>query len=206
MNWSATKPASLIKQYELLVDGKSMSTVPGTAASAKATLALGTHKVAVRTVHQSGNTAASAAATVTAETTAPSFTTKPTFALRNGTVNTTGVPLTLAWKATDAAALKEVRLTAPVAKAYGPASYSAIMARHPELRPTAVAEARTHGLSYAAWARCPSPSSRSPTYSPHGMADQAAPPSPTGAGVGPVGACLVSPCCENPYFNRSWNV
>ncbi|PWE11251.1 N-acetylmuramoyl-L-alanine amidase [Streptomyces sp. BSE7F] len=125
VNWSATTPASLIKQYELLVDGKSMSSVPGTATSAKATLALGTHKVAVRAVHQSGSSATSAAATVTAETTAPSFTTKPTLALRNGTVNTTGVPLNLAWKATDAVALKEVRLTAPVAKTYGPATYSA---------------------------------------------------------------------------------
>ncbi|MGC2998533.1 N-acetylmuramoyl-L-alanine amidase [Streptomyces sp. G35A] len=125
VNWAATTPASLIKQYELLVDGKSVATMSGTAASAMATLAPGTHQVAVRAVHQSGSTATSAAATVTAETTAPSFTTKPTLALRKGTVNTTGVPLTLARKATDTAALKEVRLTAPVAQVYGPATYSA---------------------------------------------------------------------------------
>lgn len=125
VNWGATTPASLIRQYELLVDGKSVVTVPGTATSAKATLAPGTHKVAVRAVHQSGSAATSAAATVVAETTAPSFTTKPALALRTGTVNTTGVPLTLAWKATDTAALKEVRLTAPVAKTYGPTTFSA---------------------------------------------------------------------------------
>jgi uncharacterized protein with LGFP repeats len=125
VNWSATTPASLIKQYELLVDGKTVATTAGTAASAKATLALGTHKVAVRAVHQSGKTATTAAATVIAETTAPTFTTKPTLSLRTGTVNTTAVPLTLSWKATDSAALKEVRLTAPVTKTYGPTTHSA---------------------------------------------------------------------------------
>ncbi len=40
-------------------------------------------------------------------------------------VNATAVPLTLKWKATDTAALKEVRLTAPVAKTYGPTTGSA---------------------------------------------------------------------------------
>ncbi|MEV0925692.1 N-acetylmuramoyl-L-alanine amidase [Streptomyces spongiicola] len=125
VNWSATTPSSLISKYELLVDGKVAATTAGTATSAKATLAVGTRKVGVRAVHQSGKTATSAAATVIAETTAPTFTTKPSLALRTGTVNTTAVPLTLSWKATDSAALKEVRLTAPVAKTYGPTTYSA---------------------------------------------------------------------------------
>ncbi|MEV0961861.1 N-acetylmuramoyl-L-alanine amidase [Streptomyces sp. NPDC049910] len=125
VNWSATTPSSLISKYELLVDGKVAATTAGTATSAKATLAAGTRKVGVRAVHQSGKTATSAAVTVIAETTAPTFTTKPSLALRTGTVNTTAVPLTLSWKATDSAALKEVRLTAPVARAYGPTTYSA---------------------------------------------------------------------------------
>lgn len=60
-----------------------------------------------------------------AEQTAPAFSTKPNLALRTGTVNTTAVPLTLKWKATDAASLKEVRLTAPVARTYGPTTTSA---------------------------------------------------------------------------------
>ncbi|MFD9970503.1 peptidoglycan recognition protein [Streptomyces sp. NPDC059011] len=125
VNWSATTPSSLISKYELLVDGKVAATTAGTATSAKATLAAGTRKVSVRAVHQSGRTATSAAATVVAETTAPTFSTKPSLALRTGTVNTTAVPLTLSWKATDTAALKEVRLTAPLAKTYGPTTYSA---------------------------------------------------------------------------------
>lgn len=120
MGWAATTPSSLITKYELLVDGKTAATTAGTATSAKATLAVGTHKVQVRATHQSGRTALSSAATVVAETTAPSFTTKPSLVLRTGTVNTTAVPLKLTWKATDSAALKQVRLTAPVTATYGP--------------------------------------------------------------------------------------
>ncbi|MEU9983533.1 N-acetylmuramoyl-L-alanine amidase [Streptomyces sp. NPDC050856] len=125
VNWKATTPASLITRYELLVDGQTVATTAATATSAKTALTAGTHKVAVRAVHQSGKTATTTAATVIAETTAPTFTTKPALALRTGTVNTTAVPLTLSWKATDSAALKEVRLTTPVARTYGPTLYSA---------------------------------------------------------------------------------
>jgi hypothetical protein len=125
VNWKAATPASLVTRYELLVDGKVAATAANTATSAKTTLALGSHTVAVRAVHVSGKTATTAAATVVAETTAPAFTTKPNLALRTGTVNTGAVPVTLRWKATDAAALKEVRLTAPVARTYGPTTTSA---------------------------------------------------------------------------------
>lgn len=125
VNWSTTTPSELITKNELLVDGKVAASVSGATTSAKATLAVGTHKVSVRSVHQSGKTATSAAATVVAETTAPTFTTKPALALRAGVVDTTAVPVTLSWKAADSAALKEVRLTAPVAKTYGPTTTSA---------------------------------------------------------------------------------
>ncbi|MFV5994472.1 N-acetylmuramoyl-L-alanine amidase [Streptomyces sp. NPDC056231] len=125
VGWSASTPSAFISKYELLVDGKSVATAAGTATSAKATLGAGTHTVQVRATHQSGKTTLSAAATVVADQTAPSFTTKPNLALRTGTVNTTAVPLTLKWKATDTASLKEVRLTAPVAKTYGPTTTSA---------------------------------------------------------------------------------
>ncbi|MFD5115689.1 N-acetylmuramoyl-L-alanine amidase [Streptomyces sp. NPDC058391] len=125
VNWSATTPVSLISKHELLVDGKVAATTAGTGTSAKATLAIGSHKISVRAVHQSGKTSTTAAATVIAETTAPTFTAKPALALRAGTVNTTAVPLTLSWKATDSAALKEVRLTTPASATYGPTTYSA---------------------------------------------------------------------------------
>ncbi|MEU9063471.1 N-acetylmuramoyl-L-alanine amidase [Streptomyces sp. NPDC048430] len=125
VNWSTTTPAVLVKQYALLVDGKPVVTIAGTATSATTALGLGTHTVAVRATHLSGSTTTSAAATVVAETTAPTFTTKPTLSLRSGTVNTAAVPVKLSWKATDSAALKEVRLTSPLAKTYGPTTTSA---------------------------------------------------------------------------------
>ncbi|MET4925420.1 N-acetylmuramoyl-L-alanine amidase [Streptomyces sp. PSRA5] len=125
VSWSATTPTALIKQYELLVDGKPVTTGAGTSTSAKATLTVGDHTVAVRATHISGKTSTSSAATVVAERTAPVFTAKPSLELRTGTVNTTAVPVTLKWKATDGAALKEVRLTSPTAKTYGPTTTSA---------------------------------------------------------------------------------
>ncbi|MER6500255.1 N-acetylmuramoyl-L-alanine amidase [Streptomyces sp. NPDC001455] len=125
VGWSASTPSVFVSKYELLVDGKSVATTAGTATSAKATLAVGTHKVQVRATHQSGKVTTSAAVTMVADQSAPSFVTKPNLALRTGTVNTAAVPLTLKWKATDTAALKEVRLTAPVAKTYGPTTTSA---------------------------------------------------------------------------------
>jgi hypothetical protein len=159
VKWSASTPAALVKEYDVLVDGEVTATVAGTATSAEVKLAPGTHRIAVQGVHQSGRTAVSADVTVLAETappttdvttpaatpspttkattpaatpspttkattpadtTPPVFSTKPNLALRTGTVSTTAVPLTLRWKATDTVGLKEVRLTAPVAKTYGP--------------------------------------------------------------------------------------
>ncbi|PZG84904.1 N-acetylmuramoyl-L-alanine amidase, partial [Streptomyces sp. NTH33] len=131
VNWAATTPSALIGTYELLVDGKPVATAAGTATSAKATLAPGSHQVQVRATHQSGKAATSAAVTVVAETTAPTFPTKPALALRTGTVNTTAVPVTLSWKASDDAALKEVRLTAPATATYGPATTSAGLTAKP---------------------------------------------------------------------------
>ncbi|KRV50680.1 N-acetylmuramoyl-L-alanine amidase [Wenjunlia vitaminophila] len=120
VNWTASTPAALISRYELLVDGKVVATTAGSATSARATLALGSHAVQVRAVHQSGKTTTTSAATVVAETTPPTFTTKPYTTLRLGTVNVSAVPITLRWKATDNAALKSVKLTKPTTSTYGP--------------------------------------------------------------------------------------
>ncbi|MFH8398307.1 peptidoglycan recognition protein [Streptomyces anulatus] len=125
VGWKATTPAAFVKSYELLVGGKPVATVKGNVTSAPATLVAGKHSVQVRATHQSGKTSLSPIATVVADTAPPVFSTKPALTLRTGTVNSTAVPLTLKWKATDAASLKEVRLTAPVAKTYGPTTVSA---------------------------------------------------------------------------------
>ncbi|WP_228974811.1 N-acetylmuramoyl-L-alanine amidase [Streptomyces sp. DH12] len=125
VNWTSTTPSTLVKSHDLLVDGQVAATATGSATSATTALPPGTRKVQVRAVHHSGRTTTTPAATVVAETTAPVFTTRPALALRAGTVDTTAVPLTLSWKATDTTALKEVRLTSPVARTYGPSVYSA---------------------------------------------------------------------------------
>lgn len=123
--WSTTTPGSLISKVELLVDGRVVTSVPGTATSASTTLAAGSHKVAVRAVHQSGRTsAATTALTVVADATAPTFSTTPRITLRAGTVNTTAVPVTLAWKAADNAALKQVSLLSPTTATFGPTTTS----------------------------------------------------------------------------------
>jgi uncharacterized protein with LGFP repeats len=123
-HWSATTPASLIKSFQLLVDGKTVATTSGTATSVGTTLALGSHTVAVRAVHQSGKTVTTAALNVVAETTAPTFTTSPKLSLRTGTVNTSAVPVTLGWKATDNKALRYVKLLAPTTATFGPTTTS----------------------------------------------------------------------------------
>ncbi|KUM77564.1 N-acetylmuramoyl-L-alanine amidase [Streptomyces griseorubiginosus] len=123
VKWSTTTPGSLISKFELLVDGNVVTTVPGTATSANTTLAAGSHKVAVRAVHQSGKTdekSTTTALTVVADTTAPVFATTPKLTLRTGTVETAAVPVTLGWKATDAQALKQVNLTSPTTATFGP--------------------------------------------------------------------------------------
>ncbi|MGI5436711.1 peptidoglycan recognition protein family protein [Streptomyces shenzhenensis] len=119
VKWSATTPASLISRYELLVDGKSVATLAGSATSAGTTLAVGSHTVAVRAVHQSGRTATSTSVKVVADTTAPTFTSSPKLSLRTGTVNTTAVPVALGWKAADETALRQVKLLSPTAATFG---------------------------------------------------------------------------------------
>ncbi|MEU6549725.1 N-acetylmuramoyl-L-alanine amidase [Streptomyces sp. NPDC046915] len=123
-HWTTTTPAALIKGFELLVDGKTAATAPGTATSAGTILPQGSHTLAVRAVHQSGKTATTAALNVVAETTAPTFTTPTKLSLRTGTVNTGAVPVTLGWKATDNTALSSVKLLSPTTATFGPTTTS----------------------------------------------------------------------------------
>ncbi|MGE9693691.1 N-acetylmuramoyl-L-alanine amidase [Streptomyces sp. CH6] len=131
MRWSATTPSTLVNRYEVLVDGKVAVSAKATATSAALTFASGTHTVAVRAVHVSGKASTTANTTVVVDKTAPSFGTKPSTALRTGTVSAGAVPVSLKWAATDAAALKEVRLTKPSAATYGPTTKSASLTAKP---------------------------------------------------------------------------
>ncbi|MFE2536880.1 N-acetylmuramoyl-L-alanine amidase [Streptomyces sp. NPDC059371] len=120
VNWTTTTASAFIRRFDVLVDGKVATTGGPAATSAPLTLTPGSHTLAVRVTHISGNTTVTAGTTVVAETTAPTFSTKPSLALRTGTVDTTAVPVTLNWKGADNSTLKEVRLTKPSAHTYGP--------------------------------------------------------------------------------------
>ncbi|WP_424858441.1 peptidoglycan recognition protein family protein [Streptomyces sp. SAI-170] len=123
VRWAATTPGSLIKNFQVLVDGQVVATTSGAGSAKRITLALGSHTVAVRATHQSDRTTTTAPLTVVAETTAPTFTSAPTLTLRTGTVNTTAVPVTLSWKATDDQALRYVKLLSPATATFSSAAY-----------------------------------------------------------------------------------
>ncbi|MFJ8081789.1 peptidoglycan recognition protein [Streptomyces sp. NPDC096205] len=122
VRWSATTPASLISRYEVLVDGNVVATTSGAGSAKAVTLAVGSHTVAVRAVHVSGKAVETTPLTVVADATAPTFTTTPKLALRTGTVNTTAVPVTLSWKATDDKALRYTKLLSPTTATFSAAA------------------------------------------------------------------------------------
>ncbi|MDQ0797267.1 peptidoglycan recognition protein [Streptomyces sp. B1I3] len=64
VNWSTTTPSSLISGFELVVDGRTVTSVAGRVRTASTTLVPGSHKVAVKAVHQSGRTTVTAAVNV----------------------------------------------------------------------------------------------------------------------------------------------
>ncbi|WP_225992640.1 peptidoglycan recognition protein family protein [Actinomadura montaniterrae] len=104
--------------YEVRVDGTVAATPAAGASSAALTLQPGTHSVVVHAKYSDGSTADSPASTVVADVTKPVFATPPALALRRATVNTTAVPVTLGWKATDNALLTSVKATSPAAKTF----------------------------------------------------------------------------------------
>ncbi|MFD8260649.1 N-acetylmuramoyl-L-alanine amidase [Streptomyces griseoluteus] len=116
VRWSTSTPTSLLSGAEVLVDGISVAKVAGTATSASVTLTSGRHTVQVRAAHVSGKTATSAAVTVTADTTRPTYPTAPLAQLGKGTVNTAAVPVTVTWKAADDNGLRSQAATSPTAK------------------------------------------------------------------------------------------
>ncbi|MEH0842029.1 peptidoglycan recognition protein [Micromonospora sp. CPCC 205711] len=112
-SWSVSTPTALISRFEVLVDGRVVATAAATARSVGVTVTPGTHTLQVRGVHRLGRTATTAGQTVIGDTTLPTFPRAPEISLRTGTVNTTGVPVTLSWQPADNVALRTVSLTAP---------------------------------------------------------------------------------------------
>lgn len=115
VRWTTTTPSTLLTGTEVLVDGATAARTAGSTFSTPVTLTAGRHTLQIRTTHISGRTTTSAAVTVIADTTKPTYPTAPSAALRTGTVNTAAIPLTVTWKATDDNGLHAQAATAPVA-------------------------------------------------------------------------------------------
>ncbi|MFB7292281.1 N-acetylmuramoyl-L-alanine amidase [Actinacidiphila glaucinigra] len=125
VSWTESTPTAVIKRFEVLVDGKVAATAKATATSAPITVAAGRHTVTVRAVHMSNKTATSASSySVVGDTTKPTFTTAPSVKIRNATVSSTSVPVSVTWKAADTGALKSVAATAPSTATFGPTTTS----------------------------------------------------------------------------------
>ena len=122
LNWTIGAPAGQVARFELVVDGRTVGSVPATTTSAPVTLADGAHRVAVRAVYATGTTTIAPAAAVVSDATAPVFSKPPELAFRGGTVSTTSAPVTLTWRATDAIKLTSVALTTPTTATFGPAT------------------------------------------------------------------------------------
>ncbi|MDN3265886.1 N-acetylmuramoyl-L-alanine amidase [Streptomyces sp. CSDS2] len=115
VRWTTATPTALLSGAEVLVDGATVVKTSGSASSAAITLTGGRHTVQVRATHVSGKTTTSAAVTVIADTTRPTYPTAPSAALRTGTVNTAGVPVTVTWKAADDNGVRAQAATSPTA-------------------------------------------------------------------------------------------
>jgi hypothetical protein len=115
LNWTVATPSELLARFELVVDGRTVGSVPGTARSAPVQLADGPHRVAVRAVHVSNKTAITPSASLVSDATAPVFSKAPDLAFRSGTVSTSSAPVTLSWKVADAVKLASVALVSPAA-------------------------------------------------------------------------------------------
>ncbi|MEU6345188.1 N-acetylmuramoyl-L-alanine amidase [Streptomyces sp. NPDC046977] len=123
--WKESTPAAVIKNFQVLVDGKVVTTAGRTATSAAITVPAGKHTVTVQTVHISNKvTKAATSYTIVGDTTKPTFTTAPEVKIRNAGVSDTSVPVTVTWKAADNTVLKGSAGTSPSAASFGPTTTS----------------------------------------------------------------------------------
>lgn len=121
VHWAAATTSSSVTGYEVLVDGVSVAKAASTATSAAITVSgTGTHSVVVQTDYGSGVPAKSAAVTLVADNTPPSFPSAPVPVLRTGaTASTTSVPVTVSWAAAkDNTKVASVAATSPSAATF----------------------------------------------------------------------------------------
>ncbi|MFC4055939.1 peptidoglycan recognition protein [Actinomadura syzygii] len=115
LNWTPADGAS----YTVSVDGATAASPAAGDKSATVDLAPGTHAVQLNATFADGTTSASPQFTVVADTTRPAVSSLA-LALRKSTVNSTAIPVTFGWKATDNTLLAALKATSPAAKTFTP--------------------------------------------------------------------------------------
>jgi hypothetical protein len=142
ISWADSTPTSLLVGYTVLVDGRPAVVTAPDVRTAAVDLTTGNHTVAIQadrpattvtmttsdiTSTVTTTTTSSAAANlvtatvaVTSDATAPTFSTAPVLGLRAGTVNKTGTPVYLTWRATDNTLLARTVATTPTRATFGP--------------------------------------------------------------------------------------
>jgi N-acetylmuramoyl-L-alanine amidase-like protein len=118
------KPAA-VSGYEVLVDGAVVARPNAQATSAPVTLAAGKHTVQLRATNINGTTVSSPGYAVTADATAPVFSSAAALTVRSGSVSTGGsIPVALGWKVTDNTLLQSLKATSPSAATFTPTTTS----------------------------------------------------------------------------------
>ncbi|MFL6057264.1 MAG: N-acetylmuramoyl-L-alanine amidase [Actinoallomurus sp.] len=106
--------------YQLLDNGTAIAHPAASATSVTATLRPGTHQLQVIADNINGTTAKSPAMSIVADATKPVFSSSAALSVRTGTVSSTKIPVSLAWKVTDDRLLQSVKATSPSAAAFAP--------------------------------------------------------------------------------------
>ncbi|MEU4623667.1 N-acetylmuramoyl-L-alanine amidase [Actinoplanes sp. NPDC023801] len=119
LTWAVANTATDIDRFEIHLDGKVVSTLPGTATGAKVNIPAGAHTVTVLAVHTAGTTAR-VGVTVHGDITAPAYRGVLPLDLTTGTYSTTAVPVRLGFTGTDNLKLAGYAVSRPRAANLGP--------------------------------------------------------------------------------------
>jgi hypothetical protein len=119
LTWAVANAAAEIDRFEIHLDGRLATTLPGTATGGTVSVPAGAHTVTVLAVHTSGSTAR-VGVTVHGDTTAPSYRGALPLTLAAGTYSTTAVPVRLGFTGTDNLKLAGYAVSRPRAANLGP--------------------------------------------------------------------------------------
>jgi hypothetical protein len=119
LTWVVANTAAEIARFEIYLDGRLATTLPGTATGGNVAVPAGAHTVTVLAVHTSGSTAR-VGVTIHGDTTAPTYRAVLPLDLATGTYSTTSVPVRLGLTGTDNVKLAGYAVSRPRTANLGP--------------------------------------------------------------------------------------